>query len=173
MQTIAQCYHGQPENNILTTIMNIITSTFASDIRKRETIEYQTPSPMDKILVEQHMIPTFIYEEAQGDAFIRSIDEYERSNEKRLPIFQEIINNLFEAVNVTYEKRKIIVITTMRIFSILIQEAFLRKDKKEKASYWGEQVKNYKKLLRIKILEYLTGKNLQSSQSKHIKQIRQ
>ena len=48
----------------------------------------------------------------------------------------------------------------MIIFSILIQEAFLRKDKKEKASYWGEQVKNYKKkLLRIKILEYLTGKN--------------
>ena len=34
----------------------------------------------------------------------------------------------------------------MRIFSILIQEAFLRKDNKEKASYWGEQIKNYKKL---------------------------
>ena len=34
----------------------------------------------------------------------------------------------------------------MRIFSILIQEAFIRKDNKEKASYWGEQIKNYKKL---------------------------
>ena len=75
---------------------------------------------MDKILVEQHMIPIFIYEEAQGNAFIRSIDEYERANEKRLPIFQEIINKLFEAINATYEKRKIIMITKMRIFLILI-----------------------------------------------------
>ena len=38
-------------------------------------------------------------------------------------------------------------ITKMRIFSILIQEAFLRKDNKIKASYWGEPRKNYKKLL--------------------------
>ena len=38
-------------------------------------------------------------------------------------------------------------ITKMRIFSILIQEAYLRKDNKIKASYWGEQIKNYKILL--------------------------
>ena len=81
--------------------MQIIVSIFAKDIRKKKIIEYPTPSKLDKILVEQHMIPTFIYEEAQGNAFIRSIDEYERDNEKRLPIFQEIINNLFEAVNAT------------------------------------------------------------------------
>ena len=93
---------------------------------------------MDKILVEQHMIPTFIYEEVQGNAFIRSIDEYERENEKGLPIFQEIINKLFEATNATFRKKKIIKITKMRIFSTLIQEAYLRKDNKSKASYWGE-----------------------------------
>ena len=108
MQTIAQCYYGQPENNILTTIMQKIISIFANDIKGRKIIEYQIPSKMDKILVEQHMIPTFIYEEAQGNAFIRSIDEYERENEKRLPIFQEIINKLFEAINATYERKKLL-----------------------------------------------------------------
>ena len=47
------------------------------------TIEYPKPSYRDKILVEEYMKPTFIYEEAQGDAFIRAIDEYERSKKKR------------------------------------------------------------------------------------------
>ena len=93
------------------------------------------------------MIPTFIYEEAQGNAFIRSIDEYERENEKRLPIFQEIINKLFEATNATFRRKKIIMITKMRIFSTLIQEAYLRKNNKIKASHWGEQIKNYRIIL--------------------------
>ena len=48
---------------------------------------------MDKILVEQHMIPSFIYEEAQGNGFIRSIDEYKRENEKRLPSFKKSLTN--------------------------------------------------------------------------------
>ena len=87
--------------------MQKIISIFAKDIKKKKTIEYPTPSKLDKILGEQHMIPTFIYEEAQGNAFIRSIDEYERENEKRLPIFQEIINKLFEATNATFKRKKI------------------------------------------------------------------
>ena len=128
--TIAQCYYDQPENKILTKVMQIIISIFAKDIRDKKTIEYPTPSKLDKILVEQHMIPTFIYEEAQGDAFIRTIDEYERASEKRLPIFQKIINNLFEAVNAKYERKKIIMISKISIFSIHIKEALLRKDNK-------------------------------------------
>ena len=35
----------------------------------------------------------------------------------------------------------------MRIFSILIQEAFPKKENKEKAEYWGEQSKHYKYLI--------------------------
>ena len=35
----------------------------------------------------------------------------------------------------------------MRIFSILIQEAYLRKENKAKAKYWGEQTKTYKIIL--------------------------
>ena len=46
-----------------------------------------------------------------------------------------------------YELKKIVIISRMRIYSILIQEAFLRKENKEKANYWGEQCKNYKELI--------------------------
>ena len=38
-------------------------------------------------------------------------------------------------------------ITKMRIFSTLIQEAYLRKNNKSKASYWGEQIRNYRIIL--------------------------
>ena len=38
-------------------------------------------------------------------------------------------------------------ITKMKIFSILIQEAYLRKENKNKAKYWGEQTNNYKIIL--------------------------
>ena len=38
-------------------------------------------------------------------------------------------------------------ITRMRIFSILIQEAYLRKENKNKAIYWGKQAKSYRIIL--------------------------
>ena len=38
-------------------------------------------------------------------------------------------------------------ITKMRIFSTLIQEAYLRKNNKIKASHWGELIKNYRIIL--------------------------
>ena len=68
------------------------------------------------------MILIFIYEEVQGDAFIQTLDEYERINEVILHVLQRIINDLFEALNATYKPEKIKLISRMRVCSLLTKE---------------------------------------------------
>ena len=79
--------------------MHNILSIFRDNIQMKYQINYPKPSNTDKIMVEKYMIPTFLYEEAQGDAFVRTIMLYQNTNEQKMPIFQKIVENLLDAVN--------------------------------------------------------------------------
>ena len=51
---------------------------FDRDTTNETEIKYHKPSIKDKLLVEQYQIPTMIYEEAQGNALIRTLQHQVR-----------------------------------------------------------------------------------------------
>jgi hypothetical protein len=73
MQSVKQCYHNKKEYKILSDTMSKVTMFFNEDIENKIEVNYEKPSIQDKFLVEETQIPTFIYEQSQGDALIRTI----------------------------------------------------------------------------------------------------
>ena len=81
-----------------------IIARFERDNINGINIKYHNPSIKDRILVEQYMIPTMIYEEAQGNAMIRTLKHHKNSRNEKLPEFQEIIDNLFVGLNTQLQR---------------------------------------------------------------------
>ena len=51
------------------------------------------------------MIPTMIYEEAQGNAIIRALLHHKNSKPEKLPELQKIISNLCEGINTRLQRK--------------------------------------------------------------------
>ena len=85
--------------NIIQDVMRIILDIFDEDKKMNFKIDYSTPSEYDRFLVEKTQIPIFIYEEAQGDAFSRTLMLHQNRIDTSLQLLRETIDNLFAIVN--------------------------------------------------------------------------
>jgi hypothetical protein len=73
IKSIEQCYIGKPEDKLIRQTIDQIIARFEKDNTNGIEIKYHIPSFKDRLLVEQYMIPTMIYEEAQGNAIIQTL----------------------------------------------------------------------------------------------------
>ena len=79
---------------------------FNKDMANEIEIKYHKPSIKDRLLVEQYQIRTMIYEEAQGDTLIRTLQHHKNSKNESLPQLQEIINEFFRGINTRCKEPK-------------------------------------------------------------------
>ena len=92
-----------------------VTSKFVKDIKDKIEISYQKPSKLHIIQVKEYQIPTIIFEEAQGNALIRTLQFHESNIEDKLKPMQETVRNFFNMITtnlpqteIAWETRKII-----------------------------------------------------------------
>ena len=92
------------------------------------------------------MIPTMIYEEAQGNAIIRTLQHHENSRNEKLPEFQEIINNLFVGLKTRLQRTEIAWLTRKRIAALIVCAAnSTNSNRDERTEQWRKIANNLKK----------------------------
>ena len=91
------------------------------------------------------MIPTMIYEEAQGNALIRSLQHHENSRNEKLPEFQEIINNLFVGLKTRLQRTEIAWLTRKRIAALIVCAANSTNSNRDgRTEQWRQRAKKLK-----------------------------
>jgi hypothetical protein len=92
------------------------------------------------------MLPTMIYEEAQGNALIRTLQNHENSRNEKLPEFQKIINNLFAGLKTRLQRTEIAWLTRKRIAALIVYAANSTKSNRDgRTKQWRKKAKKLKK----------------------------
>ena len=92
------------------------------------------------------MIPTMIYEEAQSNTIIRTLQHHENSRNEKLPEFQKIINNLFVGLKTRLQRTEIAWLTRKRIAALIVYAANSTKSNRDgRTEQWRKKAKNLKK----------------------------
>ena len=68
--------------------------------------------------MEQYQIPTMIYEEAQGNALIRTLQYHENNKDKKLPKLQAILGDFFNGINTRLQRTKLVWLARQRITAL-------------------------------------------------------
>ena len=127
MQSAKQCYHNKKEYKLLSDTMNKITMFFNEDIENEIEMEYEKPSIQDKILVEETQIPTFIYEQSQGDALIRTMQIMKNEQDASNTEIQKSVNIFFHKCFESYTAEKSIKYYSRLVIRYIIQAAAIIK----------------------------------------------
>ena len=95
--------------------------------------------------MEQYQIPTMIYEEAQGNALIRTLQYPENIKNKKLPQLQAIISVFFNGINTTLQRTKIAWLTRQIIGALIVCAANEQKQGEgETREHWKRRSKTLK-----------------------------
>ena len=94
-----------------------------------------------------------IYEEAQGNALIRTLQHHNNTKEGGLSEFQAIIGNFFKGINTRLQNTEIAWLTRQRIAALIVCAAnSVLKVKGAKEQYWSKRSRNLKQEIKMRKL---------------------
>ena len=154
IKSVEQCYRGKPEEKLIHKAIDQIIAKFNRDITNEIEIKYHKPSIKDRLLVEQYQIPTMIYEEAQGNALIRTLQHHDSSKYGGLLELQVIISNFFTGINTRLQRTEIAWLTRQRIAALTVCAAnSVLNVKGAKEQYWRKRSRSLKQEIKDRKLK--------------------